>query len=288
MIPFTADPATFPWRAHAFDTGAGVMRYVDEGQGRAVVLVHGTPTWAFLYRHLIPGLAATHRVIAPDHLGYGRSDKPRDADYRPAAHAARLRALLESLGVEDITLVVHDFGGPIGLSFAVERPDAVRSVVLFNTWLWSLRGTSAASVSRVMATPVGRFLYRRLNFSPRVMFRLGYGDRRRYTRDVLGAYVAPFPTPETRDAPWVLARELGASADWYDDLWRRRDAFADKPALLLWGMKDPAFGPDALARWQGALTRARTVEFPDAGHAVQEEAPAEALPHLAAFVGEGG
>ncbi len=278
------DRSLYPFEPHYLDTPSGRLHYVDEGAGDVVLMVHGTPTWSFLYRHLIRELARDHRVIAPDHLGFGLSERPPDFGYRPADHAANFALLIERLGLRDITLVVHDFGGPIGLSYAVQHPERVRALVLFNTWLWSLRGTPTERVARVMSSALGRFLYTRLNASPRLIVPGAFGDRRLLTKDVHRHYIDAFPTPATRHAPWVLARELIGSSDWYDELWEKRASLADKPALLLWGMKDPAFGLDALARWKAALPGARAVEFPAAGHFVQEEAPDDAAREIRAFL----
>jgi haloalkane dehalogenase len=266
------------------DVPGGRLHYLDAGTGAPLVMVHGTPTSSYLYRHLVAGLSAEYRVIAVDHLGFGLSDKPRDGAYRPADHARNLAALIESLGLRDITLVVHDFGGPIGLSYAIEHPDNVRALVLFNTWMWSLAGTPAEKASRMLSGALGRFLYTRLNFSPRVLLKAAFGDKSKLTPEVHRHYMAAFPSPGQRHAPWVLARELMGSTEWYEELWRRRAAIAGKPALLLWGMKDPAFGPDALARWRGELRAARVVEFPEAGHFVQEEAPSAAVRDIRAFL----
>jgi pimeloyl-ACP methyl ester carboxylesterase len=267
------DRTMYPFRPHHLEVEGGRLHYVDEGEGPPVVLVHGTPVWSFVYRRLIADLSATHRVVAPDHLGFGLSDKPADADYRPAAHARNLERLIEALGLRDVVLVVHDFGGPIGLSYAVEHPENVRALVLLNTWMWSLAGTPAERASRLLSGAVGRFLYRRLNLSPRVLVPALFADRSRLTPEIHRHYVDAFPSPAERQAPWVFARELMGSSDWYEGLWRRRDRLAGLPALVLWGMKDSAFRPDALARWRDALPGARVVELPDAGHFVQEEAP---------------
>lgn len=278
------DSNLYPYRSRFVDVGPGRVHYVDEGEGPVIVMVHGTPTWSFLYRGLIRDLARDHRVIAIDHLGFGLSDKPEDWSYRPEGHARNLETVIDRLGLRDIALVVHDFGGPIGLAYAIEHPENVRALVLFNTWMWSLRGTSSERVSKLMGGPVGRFLYHRLNFSPRVLVKVAFGDKRKLTREVHRHYIDAFPTPASRRGPWVLARELGASSDWYEGLWRRRDRLADKPMLLLWGMKDPAFQPTALERWKGTFPNARTVEFPDAGHFVQEEAPAESARAVRTFL----
>lgn len=266
------------------EVAGGRMHYVDQGAGPPVVLVHGTPTWSYLYRRLIRSLSTRYRVIAPDHLGFGRSDKPSDGDYRPEALARNLEEFLHRLGLKKLALVVHDFGGPIGLSYALRRPDRVSGLVLFNTWLWSLEGTPAARISRLLSGRVGRWLYTRFNLSPRVLLRAAFADKRYLTPEIHAAYLAPFDEPERRMAPWVLARELAGSGAWYESLWKHRDRLAARPALLLWGMKDPAFGPDALERWKGTLPDARVVRFEEAGHFVQEEAADRVDEEISAFL----
>lgn len=280
-----AERFPYEFEPRYFELPDGRMHYVDEGSGPPVVLVHGTPTWSFLYRRLIDTLSETHRVIAPDHLGFGRSDKPPEADYRPEAQARNLMALLERLQVDDIVFGVHDFGGPIGLSYAVEHPERVRGLILFNTWMWSLRGTSAERMSKVLGGGLGRMLYTRFNLSPRVLLKAAFGDRSLLTPELHARYLEPFPTPAHRVAPWVLARELGASGDWYDGLWARRERIASKPALLLWGMKDPAFGRPALERWERALVAPRIVELAEAGHFPQEEAWERVEQEVVEFLG---
>jgi haloalkane dehalogenase len=285
-MTYGIDRALYPFESHYLEVTGGRMHYVDEGSGPVLVLVHGTPTWSFLYRHLIRDLSRTHRVVALDHPGFGLSDKPRGGDYRPKSLARNVDTLVERLGLEEIVLVVHDFGGPIGLSHALDHPANVRGLVLFNTWLWSLAGTPAEKASRLLGGRLGRFLYTWLNFSPRVLLPSLFGDRRKLDKAVHRQYLAPFPTRSDRYAPAAFARELMASADWYESLWNRRSTLAHIPALLLWGMKDSAFGPEALERWKLALPHARVVEFAEAGHFVQEEAPDEATAHVREFLSE--
>lgn len=283
--PSWLDPREYPYAGHRFETDHGRMHYLDVGRGPPVVLVHGTPTWSFLWRRLVGALSATHRVIAPDHLGFGLSDKPEGAPYRPADHAARLTALLDHLDVGDAAVVVHDFGGPIGLGYAIERAERVRSLVLFNTWMWSLAGDPRVErASQLMGSAFGRFLYRRLNLSPRVLLPALMTDRSKLTPELHRQYLGPFPRPADREAPWVLARELVASGDWYDSLWRRRDALRGKRALLLWGMRDTTFGPSFLDRWTEALPDAEVVRFAQAGHFVQEEEPEGMVEAVSGFV----
>ena len=272
--PAWLDRDLYPFIPRTFKTEHGRIHYVDEGDGPPVVLVHGTPTWSFLWRRLIRELAGTHRVVAPDHLGFGLSDKPPGAPYRPEDHAARLAALIEHLGLRDVTLVVHDFGGPIGLSYAAQRPENVHALVLYNTWLWSKADDPATvRASRLLGGSFGRFLYTRFNLSPRVLLPTLFADRSKLTRTVHRYYLRPFPNVRSRHALAVLARELISSSTWFEGLWNRRNALAEKPALLMWGERDSAFGMRDLQRWQEALPKAETALYPEAGHFVQEEEP---------------
>lgn len=279
------DRSLYPFQSRYLELDEGRMHYVDEGSGSAILMVHGTPTWSFLYRDLIKHLSARHRVIAPDHLGFGLSDKPGDAAYRPADHARRLASLIGRLGLEGFALMVHDFGGPIGLSYAVEHPENVSRLVLFNTWMWSLEeNPTIERASRLMGGPIGRFLYKRLNFSPKVLIKVAYGDKTKLTRDVHRHYTDVFPSANDRTAPWVLARELIGSSRWYAGLWERRDRIRDKPALLLWGLKDPTFSESYLEQWEQFFARAKVVRLPEAGHFVPEEAAHVIAPVVEEFL----
>lgn len=279
------DKNAYPFAPHYAGVLGGSMHYVDEGEGPPVVMVHGTPTWSFLYRHLIKDLSRDHRCVAPDHIGFGLSSKPGDWSYLPADHARNLEFLIGSLGLENIVLVVHDFGGPIGLSYAVHNPDNVRAVVLFNTWMWSLAGNPQYErIGRMLAGPFGRFMYRRWNFSARVMLKAAWGDKAKLTKAIHDQYTRAFTSPAERQGTVVFARELLSSAEWYDHLWQGRDAIARKPALLLWGMRDLAFREDSLARWEGLLENKTVHRFDTAGHFVQEEEAAAATRAVRDFI----
>jgi haloalkane dehalogenase len=274
----------YPFGPHRLDVGPGRMHYVDEGTGSPIVMVHGLPTWSFLYRHLIRGLAGDFRCVAPDHLGFGLSDRPPGWSYRPADHAVNLERLVEHLGLADIILVVHDFGGPIGLAYALRHPDNVGALVLMNTFMWPVRDERhLAWVGRLVASPVGRFLYRRLNFSARVMVRLAFHDRTRLTPTIHAHYLAPFPTPVSREPAWRMARALLAESAWYESLWDARARIADIPALLVWGVRDRAFGRPALRRFTELLTDRTVVEL-DVGHFPQEEAGPSVAATIAEFL----
>ena len=285
QTPEWLDRSLYPFTAHRFDSADGRMHYVDEGSGAPVVFVHGTPTWSFLYRHLITRLAPSHRVIAVDHLGFGLSDKPAHAPYEPKDHARRLGALLDSLDVSGATLVVHDFGGPIGLAGALARPGRFERFVLFNTWMWSIADDPAiARGAKVAGSWAGRLLYRHLNFPVRVLMPKVVADRHVLTPEIVRHYAAPLASPDERMGAWACARALLGASDWFDRLWAERGALRDAPMLLLWGLKDPTFGARYLERWRSEFPGAQVHTFPTSGHFVPEEAAAEAGPVLERFL----
>ena len=256
------------------------MHYVDEGAGRPILFVHGTPSWSFEWRHVLTNLRHEARVVAPDHLGFGLSDKPRDAGYRPRDHARRLLELVRALDLRDITLVLHDFGGPIGLPVVLEEPSRVRSLVVLNSWMWSNgHEPRATRLSRVIASPLGRFLYLWLNASPRWIVPASFANRAALSHRVHRHYIEPFGRRMDRLAPWTLGVELaGSDSDaFYDSLWQRRGALQALPVSLVWGRRDPAFGLDVLGRWREAVPAARVYELPNCGHFPQEEAPDQVL-----------
>ncbi len=280
--PDWLDRSTYPFPASTFDTGHGRMHYVDVGEGPVVVLLHGTPTWSFLYRRLIDDLKEDHRVIAPDLLGFGLSDKPQTEAVAPPRQAEHLRGFLDHLALDAFTMVVHDFGGPIGLSCALDQPDRVDRLVLFNTWMWAQTDAATMWASRFFASGLGRWIYTNWNFSPTVM--LPALTHQNLPDNIQAHYERPFPTPDKRHAPWTFARDLVGANDWYASLWDRRDALRSIPALLLWGEQDPGFGTDDLKRWQGLFEQVETTTFPGAGHLPQEEVPDEVQAALRSFL----
>lgn len=285
IVPAWLDHNEYPFASHFLELDAERMHYVDEGHGSPIVFVHGTPVWSFLYRNQIKALSASYRCIAPDHLGFGLSDKPVGWGYRPSDHARNLATLIGRLGLRDITLVLHDFGGPIGMSYALEHPENVARIVVFNSWMWSLReNREARQISAALSGEFGRWLYERLNFSPRYLIPAVAGERP-LPRRIHAHYINAAPDPQSRHAMWVCARELIGSSDWFATLWQRRERIRDIPALLLWGLRDRGVrsGVFDLARWQSVFADARTVTYPGAGHFVQEDAAHQTTTEIMAF-----
>jgi haloalkane dehalogenase len=274
-LPAWLDRQAFPFTSRWMDLGAHRLHYVDEGAGPTILFVHGTPTWSFEYRHLVSALRATHRCVAVDHLGFGLSDRPADADYSPEAHATRLRAFVEALGLSRFTLVVHDFGGPIGLPLALDGSGRVERLVVLNSWMWSFADDAEMTKrARLVAGGLGRFLYRRLNASQRLVMPSAYGDRRKLTKAIHRQYLEVFPDADSRERVlYALAKALLGSAPHYEALWDARARLAEIPTTIVWGLKDSAFRPRQLAKWRVAAPHARVVELADAGHWPHEEEP---------------
>ena len=168
QVPEWLDRSEYPFQPKEFKTKAGMIRYLDEGTGEPLVMVHGNPSWSFEFRALIRALSGDYRCIAPDHLGFGLSDKPADWDYLPEHHAENFEALMEELDLKNITLTVGDWGGPIGLSYAVSHPERIKAIVVTNTWFWPVDDDwYYRAFSGFMGGPAGRFLIRKYNFFAR-------------------------------------------------------------------------------------------------------------------------
>jgi len=265
---------------------AGRMHYVDEGVGEPILFSHGTPTWSFEWRHLIRALSPEYRTIAPDHLGFGLSERPRNAPYTPEWHADNFIEFVEALDVGPLTLVVHDFGGPIALPLALRRPDLVKRLVVTNSWMWSFAGDrDMESKAKIAGGAIGRALYRWANVSLKVIMPSAYGDRAKLTPEIHRQYLERFPDRWSRGAVlWPLAHALLGSNSFYDSLWFDRARLAGTPALVVWGMLDSAFKPHQLMKWREALPHARFVELPHAGHWPHEEEPAAFESALRSFL----
>jgi haloalkane dehalogenase len=292
----------WPYEPRWFDTPDGRLHYVDEGPrgGRPVVLVHGNPTWGFLYRNFVGPLAdAGHRVIVPDHLGFGRSEKPAQPErYRIAAHVARLDSLLESLDLSDATVVPQDWGGPIGLSWAVAHPQRGAGLFILNTYAHRPPGKVPLPLPlRLFRTPgVGEVMVKGLGLFHRVfLFRAGVVHHERLTPEVKRAYLAPHPSWSSRTGVLVFPREIpsgpeGPVSDLLAPLEQGLEReFRHKPVKIVWAMKDVAFTPQMLEQlWLRTFPDAQVVRLEDAGHYLQEDAHERIVPELLDFLAGAG
>lgn len=270
------DRKIYPFKPRYFETSAGKMHYVDEGKGAPVVLVHGNPSWSFQFRNLIANLSADFRCLAPDHLGFGLSDKPAEWSYLPKDHAQNFEGLIESLNLDNLTLVVGDWGGPIGLSYAIAHPEKVNNLIITNTWLWPVnRDPYYIAFSSFMGGPIGILLIRKYNFFAKTLLKSLFGDKSRLTPEIHRHYLEPLSEPAERRGCWTLPKQILGSTDWLKSLWEKRGALEGKAILLAWGMKDIAFREKELNRWTESFPRAGAIRFEDAGHFLAEEKPDE-------------
>jgi haloalkane dehalogenase len=266
----------YPFQHRYIDLEPGRLHYIDEGSGAPILMVHGNPTWSFLYRNMIKALTPEHRCIAPDHLGFGLSDKPLDWTYLPQEHAENLSMLINSLQLENITLMVQDWGGPIGLSLAVNNPQIFNCILIMNTWMWPVnRDLYYMAFSSFTGGVLGRWLIRKFNFFVNTIMPQAYADRLRFTPEIRQHYQKPLQNPQERIGCWTLPGEILKSSDWLESLWARRSALEEIPILFVWGMKDIAFREKELNTWSEAFPDAKVVRLENVGHYVQEEGHSE-------------
>lgn len=278
------DREMYPFESNYIALDHGSMHYVDEGTGEVILFVHGTPTWSFLYRDLIKNLSASYRCIAIDHIGFGLSEKPIDFEGTPQVHAAHLSAFIEKMDLQNITIVVHDFGGPIGLSSAIVNSTRIKQVVLFNTWLWETKSNpDAKKVDKILNGWMGRFLYLSMNFSPKVLLKKGFYDKSHLSKDIHKHYIKPFPNKDSRLSLLRIGQSLFGSSDWYQQQWESMDVLVDKPWLILWGTKDEFITTSYLEKWENRLPNAQVHRL-DCGHFVQEEQAEEVLLQVLKFL----
>jgi len=282
----------YPFRGRDLDVGGFRMHYLDEGAGETVVCVHGNPTWSFYYRQLVEALRGSHRVVVPDHIGCGMSEMPGDDRYRYTLERRidDLEALMGRLALEGVTLVVHDWGGAIGLGWAVRHPERVRRLVILNTaafhlppdkrlpWqLWLVRGT-----------PLGALLVRGLNAFARGATHVAC-TRARMSRSVRNAYCAPYDSWANRRAVLRFVQDIplepgDPAYDVLSGIEHGLANLADRPALILWGARDFVFDHHFLAVWRRVFPSAEVHEFADCGHYVLEDAADRIIPLVKSFL----
>lgn len=279
-IRFETFGGTYPFAPHYRHVNGFDMHFADEGSGEPVVLLHGDPTWSYLWRNIIPAIAGSRRCIVPDHMGMGKSEVPREPyPFRLAHHIANLEALILGLDLHGITLGVHDWGGPVGLGFAVRHPDRIRRLVISNTWAsarWP--GAPFPRLIETIRSPAGeKFVLEKNGYLERALA----GTTRHAERlagPAMDAYRAPFPTPESRVAMLCWSRDIPVTdADpSYSEMQRIENGlarFAEIPTLIVWGMLDPVLPVSVLRWWREVFPRAAVHEIADASHFLQEDAP---------------
>jgi len=265
----------YPFAPKRFDTGRGVMSYLDEGQGdTAVVMVHGNPTWSFYYRHLVLALRGRVRCIVPDHLGCGLSDKPQDFNYTLGEHIANLRALLDDLNLKTIHLIVHDWGGPIGLGATLRRPEQLGRVVILNTAAFA--DTVIPARIRLCRVPgLGAVIVR--GFNGFAWPATWMAVTKPLTTDVKRGYLYPYDNWANRIATHRFVVDIptgrgGANDRALAEVEQKLPLLRNKPVRILWGGRDFCFNRHYFDRWRQTLPEAGADYLAEAGHYVLEDA----------------
>lgn len=267
------DTSEYPFTSNYFDIKGHKLHYIDVGQGETILFVHGTPSWSFDFRKIIKKLKTDYRCVATDHIGFGLSDKPEHYDYSTQNHSKTLEKFVFEKQLENITLVVHDFGGPIGLNFAIQHPERIKNLVILNSWLWSSKtDPDFIRLRRILKSPFLPFLYRYFNFSPKFVLPKSFGDHKLSNR-LLKQYTKPFTDNTQRNGALAFAKSLLTDQDWFQELWDKRQTISAKPTLFIWGMKDPVIKPHYLDRFVSGFANSKTVNLETSGHFPQEEQP---------------
>lgn len=281
-------PDDYPFTSRWFEQpGSGYRQhYLDEGSGKPVIMVHGNPTWSFYYRSLIKTLSPKRRCIVPDHLGCGLSQKPQEASYRLLDHVENLRNLLDYLEVETFDLIVHDWGGPIGLGTALQKPEQLGRMVILNTAAFPSRRIPGR-IALCRAPGIGEFLVRALNgFAwPATWMATAKGLSRETRRN----YLLPYDSWKNRIAIARFVQDIPLDQDhpsypalrWIES---KLKVLEDKPVRLLWGEKDFCFDTVFYREWKERLPHAEATLYPDAGHYVLEDAQPEILEEVRKFL----
>jgi pimeloyl-ACP methyl ester carboxylesterase len=278
------DREIYPFTSQYFAVNGQQLHFIDEGEGETILFVHGTPSWSFDFRHLIKELRSKFRCIAIDHIGFGLSDKPPKYDYSTRNHANTLEKFIKDRGLKNITLVVHDFGGPIGLSVAIKNPSLFKRLIIINSWLWSSESEPEfIKFKRILKSPLLPILYRYFNFSPRYLLPKSFGERK-IDKQTLQYYTRPFFSSKERFGPLAFAKSLFNDQAWFEGLWNGRETISTLPTLLIWGLKDSFVTEKYLRKFREGFSNSEGIEIPGCGHFPQEEQPDHVLSGITRFL----
>ena len=276
----------YPFSGRFINTQKGRIHVLDEGEGRPLVMIHGNPTWSFFYRNLILALRSTHRCIAPDHLGCGLSDKPAGGEYDLASHVDNLDRVLSDLGVEEFDLVVHDWGGPIGIGAALLRIQNLRRIVVMNTA--AFRSSRIPFRINVCRFPVfGPLAVRGLNAFSRAALDMAVVYPLK--PEVKAGYLAPYDSWANRIAIQRFVEDIPMSAKHrsYPALVAIEEGLVnldDKPMKILWGGQDFCFNKSFYDTWIQRFPQAEARYFEGAGHYLLEDATDPVIEEIRKFL----
>jgi haloalkane dehalogenase len=277
----------YPFASHYLDLSGLKYHYIDEGEGDPVVMVHGNPTWSFYYRNLIKALSGRYRSIVPDHIGCGLSDKPEvtDYDYRLRSRVDDLDNLLDTLTIDEkITLILHDWGGMIGMAYALRHPEKIRRLVVMNTAAFLPPPAKRIPVRlSIIRSSVPLAALAVLGFNLFAVGALFMASKKGLSPEVKKGLTAPYNCWKNRIATLKFVQDIPLAAK--DPSYRlvkqiddQLQTLSNLPMLICWGEHDFVFDQDYLAEWQRRFPQAEIHRFPDAGHYVLEDVPEKIIP----------
>ena len=270
--PGWLDLREYPFEPHYAYRPQGRMHYVDVGEGDPIVFVHGVPGWSWGFRYMLRYFSRYNRCIAPDLLGFGFSDKGKGIALTAEEHAASIEDFIEEMGLKNVTLVLHEWGGPIGLSYASKHPENVKRILLMNSFMWPLEDNEAIrNVPKMLAHPLNALSYKQFFKHFSALVESQFGDPKKLSLQTASQYYKPFEEQSSHRGLTTLSRQYTKASGFLSDLYARRGALLDKPMLLVWGGKDQRFDDEALKRWEAMLTNADVIRQPNIGHNVPEE-----------------
>ena len=278
----------YPFRTKKFEIDGNRLSYVDEGAGKVIVMLHGNPTWSFFYRNLIKLLRGRYRVIAPDHMGCGLSDKPQNYPYRMADHVNNVEKLLDHLQIEKHSLVLHDWGGAIGMGYAANHHERIEALVIMNSAAFrSSRIPWRIAVCRLKF--LGPLMVRGLNLFARAA--LFMAVKNRMVKQIRKGYLAPYDNWQNRIAisRFIEDIPLNCHHPSWESLMKAEgglDYFVDNPTLILWGGRDFCFDDSFFSEWKRRFPKARSIYLESAGHYLLEDANGEVDHLITGFLDE--
>lgn len=283
----------YPFSSHFMKIRGLDYHYLDEGSGESVVMLHGNPTWSFYYRFLVKGLSPKYRCLVPDHIGCGLSEKPDETqyDFRLNNRVEDLEIFLDRLKIKkNITLILHDWGGMIGMAYAVRHPERIKRLVILNTAAFFLPNNKKLPVRLKIARNL-TFIAKPaiLNFNLFAIAALYMASKHGLDKETKKALIAPYSSPNNRLAILKFVQDIplipsDLSYSVVSNTEKKLFRLKDKPMLICWGMKDFVFDKDFLLQWRRRFPDAKVYQFSQAGHYILEDIPEYILNHVNQFL----
>ncbi|MDW3222544.1 MAG: alpha/beta fold hydrolase [Paracoccaceae bacterium] len=272
MAKFQPDPSLYPFKSNWVELGSGSrIHYVDEGHGPVLLLLHGNPSWSFLYRNIIPRLRGQFRCIAPDLPGFGLSDAAHGFGFTGREQAQVMVEFIDQLDLKGVGVMMQDWGGPTGLYAAQMRPERIDRLIIGNTFGWPLSDAGVRMFSGVMGGLLGRTSA--ILFNGVIRFFFSRGVMRKLSADEWNMYLAPFKNRNIRHRTHIFSKQLIAARAFLQEIENGLPAISNKPALILWGDSDFAFKEKERSRFRQVFPDHLDIELSGAGHFIQEDAP---------------